>query len=190
MICQPFPSDKYLQKQPFSTLNPLSFVTIFGILFQRYMMMKPTMTFMAIMMMAQAGLSQSKAAAVAGETTTNEAMFIRSTMHDFGAIPQGKPVYHVFKIENRSSDTLRIDQVLSSCGCTTPVYQKEPIAPGSATELKVGFNAEADGLFDKNITIYYNQGKIKTLNIRGNVWGTPNKSVPDNSALNIFKQFP
>ena len=145
---------------------------------------------MGMMMMGQAGMSQLKASPIAGQATIIEAMYIRSTVHDFGAIPQGKPVYHVFKIENRGNDTLRIDQVLSSCGCTTPVYQKEPIAPGGSTELKVGYNAEADGLFDKNITIYYNQGKIKTLNIRGNVWSTPNQSIPANQALNIFKQFP
>lgn len=152
--------------------------------------MKAALTVIGLLMLVEAGMSQSKALPHAVSSSGREILNISSTIHDFGAIPQGKPVYHIFRIENQSSDTLRIDQVLSSCGCTTPSYQKEPIPPGGSTELKVGYNAEADGLFDKNITLYYNQGKIKTLNIRGNVWRTPNKSVPDNTALNIFKQFP
>lgn len=117
-------------------------------------------------------------------------LHVTSTVHDFGKIPQGKPVYHVFRIENRSADTLRIEHVQSSCGCTTPSYQKEPIAPGNSTELKVGYNAEATGLFDKNITVYYNGGRTQSLYIRGNVWQTPQQSVPENALLNVFKQFP
>lgn len=117
-------------------------------------------------------------------------LHLSATVHDFGKIPQSKPVYHVFKIENRSADTLRIEHVQSSCGCTTPTYQKEPIAPGSSTEVKVGYNAEATGLFDKNITVYYNGGRTQSLYIRGNVWQTPQQSVPENAFLNVFKQFP
>ena len=117
-------------------------------------------------------------------------LHLSATVHDFGKIPQGKPVYHVFRIENRSADTLRIEHVQSSCGCTTPSYQKEPIAPGNSTELKVGYNAEATGLFDKNITVYYNGGRTQSLYIRGNVWQTPQQSVPENALLNVFKQFP
>ena len=63
-------------------------------------------------------------------------------------------------------------------------------APGSSTEVKVGYNAEATGLFDKNITVYYNGGRTQSLYIRGNVWQTPQQSVPENAFLNVFKQFP
>ena len=46
-----------------------------------------------------------------------------------------------------------IENAWASCGCTTPEYAKEPIAPGGSTKLKVGYNAAAMGTFTKPVYI-------------------------------------
>lgn len=118
----------------------------------------------------------------------SELIKLSETSFDFGKIPQGKPVTHNFTIENIGKDTLKIEQVQASCGCTTPEWTKEPVLAGGKTTIKVGFNAASEGAFEKPITIYYNGGQVKQFTIKGNVWKTPDQSAPGNQALNIFKQ--
>jgi Protein of unknown function (DUF1573) len=73
--------------------------------------------------------------------------------HDFGAIPQGKPVTAVFKVKNKSKSPLIFTSVNASCGCTTPNYTKEPIAPGKTGEITATYNALAPGEFTKQVTV-------------------------------------
>src|SRR5687767_14700492 len=86
-----------------------------------------------------------------------ETLQMKETGYDFGKIPQGKPVYHSFELMNISDKPVSIINVQTSCGCTTPEWSKEPIAPGASTQVKVGFNAASEGFFEKYITILYNQ---------------------------------
>jgi hypothetical protein len=83
---------------------------------------------------------------------------------------------------------LKIENVQASCGCTTPVWKKDPVAPGETTRINVGYNALAEGAFDKPVTIYYNGGQVKTLTIKGNVYKTPATSAPQNASLELIKQ--
>ncbi|MFN9710803.1 MAG: DUF1573 domain-containing protein [Bacteroidota bacterium] len=108
------------------------------------------------------------------------------TNYDFGKIPQGRPVYHVFSIENTGLDTLKVENVQTSCGCTTPEYSKDPVLKGGKLDLKVGYNAASEGNFEKSITVTYNGGQTKQLFIKGLVWKTPDQSVPSNPALKTF----
>lgn len=108
--------------------------------------------------------------------------------HDFGKIPQGKPVTTNFIVENIGKDSLKIEQVQASCGCTTPEWSRDAVAAGGKTTIKVGYNAATEGAFEKTITIFYNGGQTKQITIKGTVWKTPDVSVPNNEALNVFKQ--
>lgn len=109
------------------------------------------------------------------------------TVYDFGKIPQGKPTTHTFLIENTGLDTLTIENVQTSCGCTTPEYSRLPVLKGGKTTLKVGYNAASEGPFEKSVTVYYNGGQVKQIIIRGNVWKTPDQSVPGNASLTVFQ---
>jgi len=101
--------------------------------------------------------------------------------YDFGKIPQGKPVTHVFEVINNGKDSLKISNVQASCGCTTPEWDKDKVqAPGEKTNINVGFNAGAKGVFTKTITITYNGGATKQITIKGEVWETPANSAPEN----------
>ncbi len=124
----------------------------------------------------------------AQETQKPETVKFTETSFDFGKIPQGKPVTHVFHIENTGKDSLKISNVQASCGCTTPEWSNIPVLPGGKTQIKVGYNAAAEGVFEKVITVYYNSGEAKQITIKGNVWKTPDQSAPSNEALNVFKQ--
>jgi hypothetical protein len=106
--------------------------------------------------------------------------------YDFGKIPQGRPVYHVFTIDNTGLDTLKVENVQTSCGCTTPEYSKDPVFKGGKLDIKVGYNAASEGNFEKSITVTYNGGQSKQLFIKGLVWKTPDHSVPSNPALKTF----
>jgi hypothetical protein len=121
-------------------------------------------------------------------TQKTEPIKLSENSFDFGKIPQGKPVTHNFIVENTAKDTLHIEQVQASCGCTTPEWSKEPVLAGGKTTIKVGYNAAAEGAFEKSITIYYNGGQVKQFTIKGTVWKTPEQSAPGNQGLNVFKQ--
>src|SRR6187455_102709 len=89
-------------------------------------------------------------------TASQEVLSVKETEFNFGTIPQGKPVYHFFEVTNTGKDPMVISNVQTSCGCTTPEWSKEPIAPGATAIIKVGYNAAAEGFFEKPITITYN----------------------------------
>jgi Protein of unknown function (DUF1573) len=108
--------------------------------------------------------------------------------HDFGKIPQGKPVFYNFEIVNTGKEPLKLDDVHASCGCTTPEWSHEPIAPGASAIIKVGYNAAAEGGFTKPITITYNTNQTKQLMIKGTVWKAPEGSAPANASVQFLKK--
>ncbi len=117
-----------------------------------------------------------------------ETLVLKETEFNFGKIPQGKPVTHIFEITNTGKDSLRIVNVQASCGCTTPEWEKDkPIAPGKSAKIAVGYNAAAEGPFTKPVTITYNGSEIKQLFIKGEVWKTPTASAPENKSLGDLK---
>ena len=111
----------------------------------------------------------------------------RKSVFDFGSIPQGRPVFHVFIVENPSLKPVLIDNIQASCGCTTPEWSKEPVAPGAKSEVKVGFNAAAEGPFEKTIQVFYAGGQQLVLTIKGNVWKTPDQPAPPNRIVSSLK---
>ena len=125
------------------------------------------------------GQSPSKAAV--------EAVVLKESEYNFGKIPQGKPVTHVFYFTNIGKTSLILDNVQASCGCTTPVWSKEPVSPGATSKIDVGYNAASEGSFTKFITITYNGSQNKQVIIKGEVWKTPVSSAPENSALGNLK---
>lgn len=117
-----------------------------------------------------------------------ETLVLKEAEFNFGKIPQGKPVTHVFEIMNSGKDSLKITNVQAGCGCTTPEWEKDKaLAPGASTKITVGFNAAAEGVFNKPVTITYNGTQTKVLFIKGEVWKTPATSAPENKGLGDLK---
>jgi Protein of unknown function (DUF1573) len=116
-----------------------------------------------------------------------ESLSLKETEFDFGQIPQGKPVTHVFEFKNTGATPFSLDNVQASCGCTTPVWNKNIVAPGATSEITVGYNAQNEGQFAKPVTITYNGSQVKQITIKGEVWKTPVTSAPENASVNSLK---
>ena len=114
-------------------------------------------------------------------------MQMQETAFDFGRIPQGKPVNHLFQITNMGKEPLVIENVLASCGCTTPEWSTAPVGSGKTTGIKVGYNAAAEGSFEKTITVVYNNGQTKTFVIKGHVWKINEQTAPRNNSVSLLK---
>jgi hypothetical protein len=91
--------------------------------------------------------------------------------HNFGDISQGEVVSHNFIIKNSGKADLIISSAKGSCGCTVPVWPKDPIKPGAEAEIKVTFNSKGrSGSQTKKVTVLTNAiPNTKVLTIRGNV---------------------
>ncbi len=115
---------------------------------------------LACLLFAFSALQAQEAPAIQFEKTT----------HEFGTIPQGTPVTHVFTFTNGSDQDLKLSNVRASCGCTTPAWTREAVAPGASGEIKVQFNAAAAGAFTKTVTVQYEGGERPViLYIKGTV---------------------
>ncbi len=121
-------------------------------------------------------------------TQAEDPIQLKETEHDFSLIPQGKPVYYNFMVSNTGKTALKLDDVHASCGCTTPEWSRDPIAPGASTIIKVGYNAAAEGSFEKFITLTYNGNQIKMIKIKGQVWKAPEGSAPANTSVDFLKK--
>ena len=97
---------------------------------------------------------------------------VGDVVHDFGNINEsGGSVSHVFTVLNNGELPLVISRVIAACGCTTPDWTKEPIAPGKTGEIEVSFDPTSQsGPFTKTISVYSNGKKGNyVLTIRGDV---------------------
>ena len=120
--------------------------------------------------------------------TTGEMLLLKEIEYDFGKIQQGKPVTHIFEVVNNGSDSLKIENVQASCGCTTPDWERNKIqAPNQKTNIIVGYNSTTEGIFTKTITISYNGSQTKQITIKGEVWKGPLTSAPENKELTSLK---
>ena len=144
-------------------------------------------SFLSVVSFAQQG---NDVAPNATETkkAPEETLVLKEEVYDFGKIPQGKPVHHVFTVTNSGKVPLKLANVQASCGCTTPEWDKEnPIPAGEDGKITVGYNAASEGAFNKTITITYNETQTRQLIIKGEVWKTPAASAPENKGLNDLK---
>lgn len=92
------------------------------------------------------------------------------TTHDFGRIPQGKPVTVKFAFTNAGDEPLIVKNANGSCGCTNVAYPKEPVQPGQSGEVQATFNAEAVGPFTKTVSVESNAAEgLTILTFKGEV---------------------
>lgn len=94
----------------------------------------------------------------------------QKTEHDFKDVQHNVPAKVTFTFVNETGAPVVITNVKTSCGCTTPGWTKEPIAPGEKGEIKASYNAKKVGIFNKSVTVYTNNTSAPTyLKLTGNV---------------------
>jgi hypothetical protein len=86
-------------------------------------------------------LAQKPTVQPAAQKVDGAVLTLEKSSHDFGDITQGDVVEQVFKFTNTGNQPLIISEIKTTCGCTTPVFPKNPIMPGASGEIKVGFNS-------------------------------------------------
>ena len=97
--------------------------------------------------------------------------------YDFGTINKGESKTTEFKFTNTGNSDLIIEDAKGSCGCTVPVFPKEPVKPGAAALIKVTFNSEGKhGIQNKSVTLITNCiPSTKFLSIKANVIDSKNE---------------
>ncbi len=112
----------------------------------------------------------------------NAVITFTQTTHDFGTFDESEgKVTTEFEFKNTGNAPLLITRTAASCGCTTPEYPKEPIAPGKSGVIKVTYNAKGrPGAFQKTVYVFANTDPEKnTLIIKGKV--TPQPPKPEDN---------
>ena len=100
----------------------------------------------------------------------NDKINFNETTHDFGMIgDKDGNVNFDFIFTNNSDAPVVISRVQTSCGCTTPVWTREPIEPKKTGKVTVSYKPSGIGPFNKSITVHTNLPKPISLKIRGNV---------------------
>jgi hypothetical protein len=85
-------------------------------------------------------------------------------------IPKGTNDIFVFEFKNTGKTPLLIQNVQTSCGCTTANKPEAPVAPGQKAEISVKYDTQRVGAFEKTITITTNaQSEPIVLTIKGSV---------------------
>ncbi len=104
------------------------------------------------------------------QSTFGKVVSVDKDVHDFGDIftDQGS-VSCTFTFKNISDKPILLLQAVSSCGCTTTEWTREPIQPGKTGTVSADFdNNDGPYPFDKTVTVYVSDLKTPiVLHIRG-----------------------
>lgn len=96
-----------------------------------------------------------------------------NTTHDFGDLKKGAPCSHVFKFTNVTDHPVKLTHVKASCGCTTPQWTRDAIEPGKTGEIKVSYDSNRIGPFNKSVRVMVDSATAPILiYIKGKIENT------------------
>ena len=126
-----------------------------------------------------AGFAQDNTNLNLSQDATPKIEFEKKT-HDFGTFEEGVQATVTFTFKNTGNAPLVLNSVKPSCGCTTPKWSKEPIAPGEEGTITAIYNSKGrKGNFTKTITVTHNgEGGTVYLTIRGTVKAAAQEPTP------------
>lgn len=107
--------------------------------------------------------------ALAQQTST---MKFAQEQWNFGEIHEkGGKVSHRFEFTNTGSNPFVIEKVVTSCGCTTPTFTRQPILPGRKGYVEITYDPlYRPGKFRREVTVVSNDRRNQNkLIITGNV---------------------
>jgi len=99
-------------------------------------------------------------------------MQLLETEHDFGKFKEeaGRQTYD-FVVTNTGNDPLVIQNIVASCGCTTPDWTRSPIPAGGKGKITAIYDPkDRPGPFNKTLSVYSNsKPEVVVLTIKGEV---------------------
>jgi glycosyltransferase involved in cell wall biosynthesis len=117
---------------------------------------------------------------VLAQINTAKITFINE-VHDFGTIEEASgTAQYTFKFVNSGTDSIKLNSVRASCGCTTPYWEKNALMPGDTGKIEVAYNPlNRPGKFAKTVTVRTSgEPETKILRISGYVEPKP-KTIED-----------
>ena len=91
-----------------------------------------------------------------GTEVINTKVTIDKTSISLGRFNWQKEQKVTFTLKNTGNKPLVVQDVDTSCGCTSVSYSKEPVQPGGELKLEVTYTAEHPEHFNKTIMVYCN----------------------------------
>ena len=84
--------------------------------------------------------------------------------------------------DSTGTEPLVISNARGSCGCTVPVWPKEPIMPGESSQIEIRYDTKRLGKINKTVTLTTNQaGEPIVLRVKGQInKAVEQESVPEN----------
>jgi hypothetical protein len=90
--------------------------------------------------------------------------------HDYGTVERGGDGLCEFTFTNKGDKPLIVSNVRASCGCTVPQWTREPVASGEKGSVKVRYNTNITGAFNKTVIVNSNAAnQMVSLRIKGKV---------------------
>ncbi|MFA7274927.1 MAG: DUF1573 domain-containing protein [Crocinitomicaceae bacterium] len=86
-------------------------------------------------------------------------------------IPKGTNDMFEFEFVNKGKTPVLVQNIGTSCGCTTASKPEKPIAPKEKSKISVKYDTNRVGPFEKTITVTTNVGTPIILTIKGTVLG-------------------
>ena len=105
-------------------------------------------------------------------------------VYDFGNIyvGSGHDAIAEFKFVNTGNEPLVLTNVKTSCGCTAPYWQKDPVLPGDTGKISLKYNnVQSPNTINKSATVQSNATNNPTIVIRitGTVLAKPEIMWPE-----------
>ena len=91
------------------------------------------------------------------KTSNSKANIVfEKTSHDYGVIFAGDNGEVIFKFKNEGKSPLIINNVVASCGCTSPQWSKDPVMPSQSGEISITYNTNIISDIKRSITVSTN----------------------------------
>ncbi len=168
--------EKIISRRAFDHKNR----SIFNLYLQRIIFTKMNKTFFLLLLSLFILSSCGESKKGSSIDANNSKIEFENTTFDFGKIAFRSDGTCIFTFTNTSMKPLIINVVRTSCGCTNPDWPKDPLDPGKSGEIKVTYNTQIPGSFQKSITVFCNavNSPVKLI-IKGEV-------LPDTKTSNSY----
>lgn len=106
---------------------------------------------------------------VNNKNRTETSIEIEKTLIEMGKLDWQKPHDAIFSIKNTGNNLLVVDDIDTTCGCTSANYVKKPVDKGENLDITVTIKPKNKGYFEETITVYCNaENSPIQLKIKGN----------------------
>lgn len=100
----------------------------------------------------------------------DEVRFFQTTYDFRDVIEANQILSHQYQFVVSGSDSIAIVDVVPSCGCIVPDWERQYLQPGDTGVINVGFNPyNRPGRFDKEVSVIFSNNYSEQLKISGDV---------------------